>query len=167
MRLLSAGEKDADMYLVDLINEPLSFTGTIRAITGMKAMYPAVGAILIEDKASGPAIIRILRSNIPGVIAVLPDGGKEARVSAVSPAIEAGNVFLPRDRAFTGLFIDQCASFPHGKHDDLSDSMSQAPARLIFTYTNRKIPPKPKGDRDFAVKPKRSGAGKGDSIHVI
>lgn len=161
------GKKGADMYLVDLINEHLSFSDTMRAIVGMKAMYPSVGAILIEDKANGSAIIQILRSKIPGIIAVLPDGGKEARVSAVSPAIEAGNVYLPRDRAFTGMFIDQCASFPNGKHDDMVDSLSQALARLLFTYTSGKIPPKPKGDWDFAMKPKRSGTGKGDVIHVI
>ena len=161
------GKKGADMYLVDLLNSHLSFTDTIRAIVGMRAMHPRVGAVLIEDKANGSAIVQILRSKIPGVIAVLPDGGKEARVNAVSPAIEAGNAYLPRDRAFTGEFIDQCASFPNGKHDDMVDAMSQALARLIFTNVSGEIPPKPKGDWDFAMEPKRSGTGKGDLIHVI
>lgn len=161
------GKKGADMYLVDLLNSHLSFTDTIRAIVGMRAMHPRVGAVLIEDKANGSAIVQILRSKIPGVIAVLPDGGKEARVNAVSPAIEAGNAYLPRDRAFTGEFIDQCASFPNGKHDDMVDAMSQAMARLIFTNVSGEIPPKPKGDWDFAMEPKRSGTGKGDLIHVI
>jgi len=161
------GKKGANMYLVDVINEHLSFSDTMRAIIGMKAMYPQTGAILIEDKANGSAIIQMLHAEIAGVIAVLPNGGKEARVSAVSPAIEAGNVYLPRDRAFTGAFIDQCASFPNGKHDDMVDAMSQALARLIFTHTGGKIPPKPKGDWDFVRKPKRVGTGKGDVIHVI
>ncbi|MCB6992433.1 phage terminase large subunit [bacterium 210820-DFI.6.37] len=161
------GKKRADKYLVDLINEHLDFPNTVRAILGMKAMHPFVGAILVEDKANGSAIIQVMRSQIPGIIAVEPIGGKEARVNSVSPAIESGNCYLPNDRAFTGMFVDQCASFPNGKNDDMVDSMSQALARLIFISAKGKIPQKPKGDWDFATKPKRVGTGKGEKIHVI
>lgn len=159
------GKKGPNIYLVDLINAHLDFPSTIRAIRGMKALHPRVGPILVEDKANGSAIIQVLRSEISGIVPVLPIGSKEARVNAVSHVIESHNVYLPDDRPFTGMFIDQCASFPNGKHDDMVDSMSQALARLIFINT-KEVPSPEQSDWSF-TKPKPIGIGKGDKINVI
>ena len=45
-----------------------------------------------------------------------PEGGKVARAAAVSPLIEASNVYLPHpDYApWVGDFIEECAAFPNG-----------------------------------------------------
>ena len=106
-----------------------------------------------------------------GVIAVEPEASKESRVNHVSFAIEAGCVYLPRDKKFTWEFVDQCASFPSGAHDDMVDSMSQALARLIhkrvFRQTMREAR---RGDRYFTLLKRISKAktiGKGEKIHVI
>ena len=120
----------------------------------------------MEDKANGSAIIQVLRSEIPGIIGVLPTGGKEARVNSVSHAIEGGNCYLPEDRGFTSMFVEQCASFPNGKHDDMVDSMSQALGRLIFVQVSGAIPEKKHQDWHLTPARKR-GTGKGDTIHVI
>lgn len=162
------GKKDANMYLIDMMEEHLDFPSTVKAIRGMKAFYPRVGLILIEDKANGSAIIQVLRSKIPGIIAVIPDGGKEARVNAVSHAIESGNVYLPTDKPFTAGFIDECASFPNGKHDDAVDAMSQALARLIYIGHKAEIERQTHGQRGWKdPNPKKIGIGKGEVIHVI
>ena len=163
------GKKGADMYLVDLVREHLDFPDTVRAIIGMKALHPRTGPILVEDKANGSAIIQVLKSHIPGLIAVLPTGSKEARVSAVSPAIESGNVYVPSDRHFTGMFIDEFASFPNGKNDDMVDSATQALYRLLYTPTTFVATKQPAGDWDFAFKKrnKQLGIGKGEKINVI
>lgn len=82
--------------------------------------------------------------------------------------MQAGNVYLPKDKKFTWEFIDQCASFPNGKHDDLVDMMSQALSRLIFSKTLRKLQREARrGDRYFTLPSsnKSSGVGKGDMIH--
>lgn len=162
------GKKEANLYLVDLVNEHLNFMATIKAIIGMRALHPLVGAILVEDKANGSAIIQVMCSQVSGIIPVLPQGGKEARVNAVSHVIESGNTYVPRDRAFTNDFVDQCASFPNGKHDDMVDCMSQALARLIF-FGSKSVPGyrKAKGDWDFSVDQPRLSTGKGDKIIVI
>jgi predicted phage terminase large subunit-like protein len=57
-----------------------------------------------------------------------PEGGKVARAAAVSPLIEAGKVYLPHpDYApWVGDFIEECAAFPNGAHDDRVDAMTQA-----------------------------------------
>lgn len=164
------GKSGARIFLLDCINEHLNFTATIRKIKVMKARYPQTSAILIEDKANGTAIIQVLKDEILGIIPVSPDASKEARVNAVSHVIEAGNVYLPKDRKFTWEFIDQCASFPNGKHDDMVDMMSQALSRLIFTRTMRRmIKEARKGDRyfNFPNMTKKTGVGKGDRINVI
>lgn len=132
------GKRKNRIYLVELINKHLNFTGTIEKIRQMKLLYPDITQVLIEDKANGSAIIEILRSEIMGVIPVNPDSSKEARVNAVSFAIEAGNVVLPRDKNFTWELIDQCSSFPNGRHDDMVDMLTQGLSRLIFTRTMRR-----------------------------
>ena len=54
--------------------------------------------------------------------------GKVARTSAVSPLIEAGNVYLhhPLFAPWLSDFIEECAAFPNGAHDDQVDAMTQA-----------------------------------------
>ncbi|NJL03080.1 MAG: phage terminase large subunit, partial [Spirulinaceae cyanobacterium SM2_1_0] len=80
----------------------------------MCAAWPQVRAKLIEDKANGPAVIATLQREISGLIAVEPQGGKQARAAAVSPVIEAGNVWLPQGPAWADDFIEECAVFPNG-----------------------------------------------------
>jgi phage terminase large subunit-like protein len=67
------------------------------------------------------------------VVAFRPEdvGSKEARVSAISPYVEAGNVYLPEDASWLGDYIEQTAAFPRGKHDDDVDMTSQAVLRLF------------------------------------
>lgn len=161
------GKRNNRCYLLDCINEHLNFPETLRKIKVEKMRFPRVGAILIEDKANGSAIIQTLKNEILGIIPVEPKGGKEARVEAVSYAVEAGNVYLPRDKTFTWGFIDQCASFPNGKHDDMVDCMSQALARIIHQRTIReKIQERAKSSWDGRRK-RGNPMGKGEEIHVV
>lgn len=48
--------------------------------------------------------------------------------AAVSPLIEAGNVYLPHPlyAPWVNDFIEECAAFPNGAHDDQVDAMTQA-----------------------------------------
>ena len=71
--------------MIDCINEHLDFPATLTKIREVKSKYPQIGAILIEDKANGSAIISMLQKEIPGIIPINPEGGKIARVNAVSP----------------------------------------------------------------------------------
>jgi len=84
-------------------------------------------AKLIEDKANGSAVIQMLMNQIRGIIPVNPSGGKIARAAGISPLIEAGNVYLPHPQMFpwVGDFLEECAAFPNGAHDDQVDAMTQ------------------------------------------
>ena len=99
---------------------------TLDAIRGMSAKWPQATAKLVEDKANGPAVIASLRHEIEGLIAVNPEGGKQARAAAVSPQIEAGNVYLPHPdiAPWAEGLIEECAGFPFAAHDDQVDALT-------------------------------------------
>ncbi|MCQ6344345.1 phage terminase large subunit, partial [Bacillus cereus] len=75
------------------------------AIRNMVRKHPKVHAKLVEDKANGPANISMLKNEIGGMIPVNPQGGKVARVNAVSPFIESGNVYLPSQAPWVHDFV--------------------------------------------------------------
>ena len=55
----------------------------------------------------------------------MPEGDKLTRMSAQSAKIEAGLVMLPERAAWLQEFQLEVLQFPHGRHDDQVDSMSQ------------------------------------------
>lgn len=124
----------AEVYLLDQIRDRLDFPATCRALQALSAKWPQANAKLVEDKANGSAVIAQLRSTVPGMIPINPEGSKYARASAVSPFQEAGNVFLPEPSMAPWVddFIVEHSSFPNGAHDDQVDGTSQALARLLI-----------------------------------
>jgi predicted phage terminase large subunit-like protein len=122
------GRLGADKYLIDRVKERMGFADSVKAVRAMKARWPTAVAVLVEDKANGPAIIETLTKEIPGVIAVNPEGGKEARAYAIQPEHEAGNLYLPDPSIASWVeeYIGEMASFPRGANDDEVDQTTQA-----------------------------------------
>jgi predicted phage terminase large subunit-like protein len=112
----------------------MTFSKSQQALLDMSGRWPQCSTILVEDKANGTAIIDTLRSKVPGIIAVTPHESKEARASAVTPFVEAGNVWLPEVKLapWVADLIDEAASFPNGAHDDQVDAMTQALNRIFI-----------------------------------
>lgn len=156
-----------NMYLVDLIKAHLDFIGTVSAIRSMRNKYPRVSMVLIEDKANGSAIITVLRQTMQGIIPVNPIGGKVARANAVTPCIEAGNVWLPKYATFTEDFVDECGKFPNAAHDDQVDAMTQMLTRFMSFKADEPKKPTPIGAFKDLFAPKRNPIGKGEKIDVI
>src|SRR5262249_13268482 len=69
-------------------------------------------------------------------IGVKPDGSKADRMVAQSAKIEAGHVHLPKQADWLDSFLLELLAFPHGRHDDQVDSVSQflkwAAARKLY-----------------------------------
>lgn len=128
------GRIGADKYLLDQVRDRMDINATMQAIVNLSAKWPKATLKLIEDKANGPAVIQMLRRKIGGMVPVNPEGGKMARVSAVAPEIEAGNVYLPSGKPWVQDFIEECAAFPKGANDDQVDCMSQALNRLQYRF---------------------------------
>lgn len=125
------GRRGADKFLLTQTCARLTFTETLTAVETMAANAPRATLKLIEDKANGTAVIDVLKSKITGIVAVNPQGGKMARAQAVSPQVEAGNVYLPHPliAPWVDSFLDECAAFPNASHDDQVDQMSQVLTR--------------------------------------
>lgn len=122
-----------DAYLLDQVRGRWGFTETVEQIKAVSSRWPAAHLKLVEDKANGPAVIESLSRQLPGIVPVNPQGGKESRAAAVSPFIEAGNVYLPRGVGWVDEFIEEAAGFPNATHDDQVDAMSQALTRIFVT----------------------------------
>ena len=128
-------------YLLDRVKRRMTFTQTLREIERMKAKHPLIRQIYIEDKANGSAIIEVLRERVAGIVGVNPKESKYARVEAMAHIQQMGCCFLPEKAGWVFEFINECATFPNGAHDDEVDAFAQALNKL---RKSRKRMPKPK-----------------------
>jgi predicted phage terminase large subunit-like protein len=126
------GRLGADKYLLSRDCRRMDFPTTVAAVRAMANRHPEASAKYIEDKANGPAVIQVLRHTVPGLIAVNPEGGKLSRAAAVSPQIEAGNVYLPHPAIapWVDEFVEQFSAFPNAAHDDDVDAATQSLLKL-------------------------------------
>jgi predicted phage terminase large subunit-like protein len=120
--------KGKDFFLLDLFRDRLNYPDLKRAIE-LQALRFRPDSVLIEDKASGMALIQDLRQHrvaaIGLPIAIEPEGDKVTRAAAQSAAIETGWVHLPRRASWLGELRTEILQFPYGRHDDQVDSIAQ------------------------------------------
>jgi len=119
-----------NLLLLDSVKERLEFPELRRkALEQYKYWNPET--VIIEGKASGmPLTYELRQMNIP-VVNFTPSRGndKHARVNTCAPLFESGMIWAP-EQNFADDVIEECAAFPHGDHDDLVDSMTQAVMRF-------------------------------------
>ena len=127
--------------LLDQVRARMDCPATVKAVREMSRKWPDCSAKLIEDKANGSAVIQMLTNQIAGILPVNPQGGKIGRASAISPLIEAGNVFLPHPQLFPWVndFIEECVQFPNGAHDDQVDAMTQVILRWHMAPPQQRV----------------------------
>jgi predicted phage terminase large subunit-like protein len=125
------GVKGRKRFLLNVVNKHLDAGATEAEIRRQRDVHRPISAVLVEDKANGPAVIQRLRSNVSGVIEINPQGGKTARMFAVAPEWQAGDWLLDRNGSWTEVFIEQVTMFPQARNDDMCDSMSQAASWLL------------------------------------
>jgi len=135
-----------DIYLRDYFMERRGFGASCDEIRQMRTRHPHLSAILVEDKANGPAVIETLTQEIAGIIGVEPQGGKIARAFAAQPTLKSGNIYLPNPddpqtgkpvpgREWVRKFVKNCAVFPKGLHDDDVDAFTQLTTYLRGTHS--------------------------------
>lgn len=117
----------SDSFLLDQIRDKMDIVATIDAVKALSKQWPQAIGKLIEDKANGIAVMRMLRNELHGLDPVEPEGGKEARANAVAPVCRAGNVWLPHPSVapwVKGLLLE-LEAFPGSKYADQVDSLTQ------------------------------------------
>lgn len=115
-------------YLFDVLREKLDYPDLKRRVMAHAARHDAT-SVLIEDKGSGTSLVQDISqentSGMPNPIGILPEGDKITRMSAQSAKIEARQVYLPKQAPWLGDLQSELLQFPHGRHDDQVDSISQ------------------------------------------
>lgn len=119
--------KGTKKYFLDEMRGKWDFSKSVAAVIKQKQKYPMTSAILIEDKANGPAIIREISGLVPGIIPISSTESKFARAMPMSRQQQAGDIILPHPSLASWVepFIDEYASFPNGANDDRVDSGDQ------------------------------------------
>ncbi len=119
------------LLLVDAVKERFEFP-ELRRVAKEQYDYWQPETVLVEAKASGlPLTYELRKMGIP-VLNFTPSKGndKHTRVNSVAPLFESGCIWAPTHKEFAQEVIEECAAFPHGDHDDLVDSMTQAVMRF-------------------------------------
>jgi predicted phage terminase large subunit-like protein len=109
--------------LVEWVAETCRFRNADGVVIG------TVDRLLIEAKASGITVAQEIQRlyGDEGWITELddPHGDKVARAHSVVPIFANAQVYAP-DREWADVVIDEMATFPHGRYDDLTDTATQA-----------------------------------------
>ena len=112
-------------YLIDVWRGRVEFPELKRKVVELAKLH-TVNEILIEDKASGQSLIQELQRNtILPIKPIKVENDKIARVHSVTPIIESGKVYLPKEAHWLKEFLDEMEEFPNGEFDDTVDSVSQ------------------------------------------
>ncbi len=124
-------------FLVDMYREQVEYPDGKKATYEQATRWNA-SMVLIEDKASGQALLQEIRYNNVNqhkvqppynvkmnVRAIEPEGDKIMRASVSSDVIEAGYVYVPESAPWIAPFEEEVLTFPLGSTNDIIDSMSQ------------------------------------------
>ena len=123
-------DSPANLILIDSIKGRYEFP-ELRRVALDQYKYWRPESVIIEAKAAGlPLTYELRQMDIP-VQNFTPSKGndKHVRVNTCAPLFESGIIWAP-DQKFAEEVIEECAAFPHGDHDDLVDSMTQAVMRF-------------------------------------
>lgn len=121
------GRKGADIYVKDLVNDKMTFVESVAAVRTLSGKWTRARAKVVENKANGPAIVDLLKKEIPGMVEFNPKGSKEERAISVTPYFEAGNVHLPDPKTHPWVddLIRDLLMFPKGTYKDTTDALVQ------------------------------------------
>lgn len=118
----------ADYYVLECTSEWLDFTAQIRFVEdfAQRNGYSPASIIRVEPKATGKTLVEVVKKQTARNVreAIAPKTDKVARVNSIVGVLESGRVFLPQGMAWVGYFLDECAAFPNGAHDDRVDCLS-------------------------------------------
>lgn len=132
------GKLGGDRFLLDVVRGQMDVVAQAKAIANTYKKWPQSRAVLVENKANGPAVIKLLKNpewvdilkiRVSGLTPVDPKamgGDKDARLSKCVPEFAAGNVWFIHPDVVP--VIDQVKTeltqFPKASHDDCVDMVS-------------------------------------------
>jgi predicted phage terminase large subunit-like protein len=112
-------------YLIDVWRGRVDYPA-LKSIVESHAKLHKAQRVLVEDAGAGTMLVQELRSRVPGIVGIKPEGDKASRMAVASAKFEAGQAMLPERATWLAELEPELFAFPGGKHDDQCDSISQA-----------------------------------------
>lgn len=125
------GRKGASLYLLAQARGHYSMADVVKHMKHFQAAYGAV-LKLVEDTAMGPILKQTMQHEVSGIVPVsVIKTSKMSRVENAIPYLMGGNIYLPENESGTKQkwvwdFIEECAAFDKGTHDDQVDAFAHA-----------------------------------------
>jgi predicted phage terminase large subunit-like protein len=121
-------KEGANYFVLDCQAHYLEFPEAVQFVRDFTQRngYTSRSIIKVEPKASGKSIVQVLKreSGLNIKDGKAPKESKVARINSKSGLLEAGRVHLPTGLIWTEDFVNECAAFPNGAHDDRVDCLS-------------------------------------------
>lgn len=128
VEMLVIGRKEANLFLLDEVNEKLSFPECQDVLFRLFSKYSR-STVVIETKANGQALLDELRSKIPRIQGFEPGNrNKSQRAQFAASRYKSGQVYHPRKNYAPWIeeFKADLVGFGSRPHDDRVDALSQA-----------------------------------------
>ena len=127
------GQTGSSFYWLHCRAERRTFLESLQAIIETSAEWPQTSKKLIEAKANGVAAEDMLRSKIPGIELVEPQGSKAARAGVAADYLSAGNCWLPHPSIapWVGDFLDFMDTWT-GEDIEGTDELDTASQAIIW-----------------------------------
>lgn len=124
------GRSNGKYYVLEAIGAKMDVWKQIELIQRLSEKYP-LAAKLVEAKANGQAVMKLLEASVPGIISIQPSeygGSKEGRLSACIPTLHSGSVYLPPEGStpWFNKFMHELLWFPKAKDDNILDAFVYA-----------------------------------------
>jgi predicted phage terminase large subunit-like protein len=126
------GRKDKDVFVLGELVGEWDFVQQCAKIEELTHAFPNAHLKLVENAANAKAMVSTLRSIVPGIVLVRPEGDKATRARSQTAYVESGNWYLPHPALAPWVWdwLQEFALFDKGPYNDRVDDWSQASRRI-------------------------------------
>lgn len=126
--------KPPNYYLIHAERGHFDFPDLLKKAKELAGRYKP-SEVLVEDASTGIVLAQELPKILQAPVrAVRVERDKVTRLYQHQPKFEAGRVHFLKGASLLAEVEEELFAFPHGKHDDLVDSITQALSHQIKTY---------------------------------
>ncbi len=129
--------KGEDYYLLHAERGRYNFPDLLRKAKELAERYKP-SEVLVEDASTGIVLAQELQKILRATVTAVPvERDKISWLYLQQTKFEAGHVYFPKGASFLRELEAELFAFPHGKHDDQVDSITQALNYEVKYYADR------------------------------
>jgi predicted phage terminase large subunit-like protein len=145
---------DGDIVALDMVRQQVGEGGHYDLVRPLVERWQ-LDTVFVERSQYGTTLAAdATRGGVP-LSPLTADVDKLTRALPASAKAAAGRIWLPADAFWLQIFLDETASFPNGRHDDICDNVGYAARVAVAEWTPPPPKPAPKltGEIDFMTVP--------------